>query len=152
MKEKIKVKTDIELGSSSQESKNEADNLILTDVTDCMDKITNLQTELRTLIIKNNISHNIVNKLLFILRKYGHVELPSDVRVLLQTPQNASINFKVIGNSHYVHFGLFSALERSIQIYWQFLKMKKIKLNLNIDGLPLSISSGSQFWPILTSI
>jgi len=105
--------SDIESGSSSQESENEADNLILTDVTDCMDK-----TNLRTLIIENTVSHNTVNKLLFILKKYGHVELPSDVRILLQTPRNASINFKVIGNGHYVHFGLFSALERSIQIYW----------------------------------
>jgi len=79
--------SDIESGSSSQESENEADNLtILTDVIDCMDKTTYLRTELRTLIIENNISHNIVNKLLLILRKYGHVELLSDVRVLLQTP------------------------------------------------------------------
>jgi len=69
-KESKSEDSDIELGSSSQESENEADNLILTDVTDCMDKITNLRTELRTLIIENNISHNTVNKLLFILRKY----------------------------------------------------------------------------------
>jgi len=135
--------SNIESGSSSQESENEADNLtILTDVTDCMDKTTNLRTELRTLIIENNISHNTVNKLFLILRKYDHVELPNDVQVLLQTPRNASINFEVIGD-HYVHFELFSALERSIQIYWQFLKTKKIKFNLNIDGLPLFKSSGS---------
>jgi len=71
--------SDIESGSSSQESENEADNLILTDVTDCMDKTTNLRTELRTLIIENNISLIQSNKLLLILRKYGHVELPNDV-------------------------------------------------------------------------
>jgi len=35
--------SDIESGSSSQESENEVDNFILTDVTDCMDKTTNLQ-------------------------------------------------------------------------------------------------------------
>jgi len=109
--------SDIESSSLSQESENEADDL-MTDVTDCMDKTTNLRTELRTLIIENNISHNTVNKLVFILRKYGQNmgRITSDVRVLLQTPRNASINFKVIGNDHYVHFGLFSALERSIQI------------------------------------
>lgn len=29
---------------------------------------------------------------------------------------------------------------------------REVKININIDGLPLSKSSGSQFWPILASI
>ncbi|CAL1681056.1 unnamed protein product [Lasius platythorax] len=64
----------------------------LEDVTDCMDETT-LRIDLQRLIMENNISHNTVNELLLILRKHGHVELPSDVRVLLQTPRNASVNF-----------------------------------------------------------
>lgn len=51
-----------------------------------------------------------------------------------------------------VHFGLFSALERSIKTYLKCIKTKEIKLNINIDGLPLCKSSSSQFWPIMVSI
>lgn len=29
---------------------------------------------------------------------------------------------------------------------------REVKININIDGLPLSKSLGSQFWPILASI
>ncbi|KYM94043.1 hypothetical protein ALC62_15348, partial [Cyphomyrmex costatus] len=108
--------------------------------------------DLQKLIIEDSISHNTANKLLSILRKHGYIELPCDVRSLLLTPRNVSINFKSIGRGHYIHFGLSSTLERSIKIYFNFLKTKEIKLNLNIDGLPLSKSSDSQFWPIMASI
>ncbi|EZA60110.1 hypothetical protein X777_15268, partial [Ooceraea biroi] len=84
--------------------------------------------------------------------KHGHTELPSDVRVLVATPRNASVNIKDVGNGRYVHFGLTSALEQSIEIYSQFIKTNEIKININIDGLPISKSSTSQFWPIMASI
>lgn len=132
------------------ESQNDT-SVTLEDIIDYKDTTT-LRIDVQKLIIENNIAHSIANKLLLILRKHGHIELPSDVRVLLQTPRNVSANFKIIGNGNYVHFGLSSALEQSIKIYINFLKTKEIKLNLNIDGLPLCKSSGSQFWPIMASI
>lgn len=76
----------------------------------------------------------------------------NDVRVLVNTPRNASINIQCVGNGHYVHFGLVSGLERSIVMHSKFIKTNKIKLNINIDGLPMSKRSGSQFWPIMASI
>lgn len=51
------------------------------------------------------------NKLLLILRKHGHVELPSDVRTLLHTPRKASTEFKIIGSGYYIHFGILPTLE-----------------------------------------
>lgn len=150
---------DIELRSSFYEQRDiescssfdKDDTPTLTDIRDCMDE-TILRTDLQRLIIEDDISHNTANRLLSILNKHGHIELPSDVRVLLETPRNASVNFRGVGSGRYVHFGLSSALERSIKIYFKFLQTKEIKLNLNVDGLPLCKSSGSQFWPILASI
>lgn len=40
---------------------------------------------------------------------------------------------------------------RCLKTYFK-LPPTEIKININIDGLPLSKSSGSQFWPILISI
>lgn len=82
--------------------------------------------------------------------------MPNDVRVLVNTPRNVSINIRCIGNGQYVHFGLISGLKRSIIMYSEFIKTNEIKLNINItyifDGLPISKSSGSQFWPIMAPI
>jgi len=122
------------------------DNIALTD------NEQSLREDLQRLIINHNIPHSTANELLKILRKHGHVELPGDVRVLVQTPRNASINIKCMGNGRYVHFGVASALKRSIEIYSKFIKTDEIKININIDGLPISKSSGSQLWPIMASI
>jgi len=122
--------------------------LISNDLSDCNKK--SLREDLQKLIVEQNIAHNTANELLAILRKHGHVDLPKDMRVLLKTPRNASANIKSLGN--YIHFGISFTLKRSIQICSKFIKRNEIKLNINIDGLPLSKSSGSQFWPIMASI
>lgn len=113
---------------------------------------TSLWQDLQTFIIERNIPHNAANELLQIFKKHGHIELPNDVRVLLSTPRNVSIYMRPVGNGRYIHFGLSSSLKRSIQMYSTFIKESEIKLNINIDGLPISKSSGSQFWPIMASI
>lgn len=96
-----------------------------------------LGVDLQTFIIEHNIPHNSANELLRILRKYGHAELPNDVRTLVHTPRNVSAKIKCMGDGHYAHFGLTSGLERSIRIYSKFIKTNEIKINVNIDGLPL---------------
>lgn len=111
-----------------------------------------LWKDLQTLIVERNIAHNTANELLSILKKHGHVELPCDVRILVRTPRNISSHIEALANGHYMHFGLSSSLEHSIKMYSKFIKKNDIKLNVNIDGLPISKSSGSQFWPILVSI
>lgn len=130
----------------------EADVSVFRNNTSLCSSEKSLWKDLQTLIIQNNIPHNTANTLLRILKNYGHVELPSDVRVLLNTPRNVSNHIKSIGNGRYIHFGIASSLARSIQIYSMFIKNNEVKLNINIDGLPISKSSGSQFWPIMASI
>lgn len=113
-----------------------------------------LEINLQTFIIEHNILHNSANELLRILRKYGHAELSSDVRTLVikYTPRNASAKVKCMGNGHYAHFGLAFGLERSIKINSKFIKINEIKINVNIDSLPVSKSSSSQFWLLMASI
>lgn len=104
---------------------------------------SSLREDIARLIIERNIPHNTANELLAILRKHGHVKLPNDVRVLLKTPRNASINIIHICGGRYIHFGLSCGLKRSIQMYSKFIKENKIQLNINIDGLPITKSSSS---------
>lgn len=111
-----------------------------------------LREDLTRLIIECSIPHTTANKLLTIMRKYGHVDLAKDVRLLLSTPRNASLNIVPLGDGYYKHFGLSSGLKRSIQTYYKFIKGNLVQLNINVDGLPISKSSGSQFWPILAAI
>lgn len=112
-----------------------------------------LWKDLQTLIIEDNVSHNTANKLLQILKNHGHIELPNDVRILLQTPRNTSLRYiKSIAGGYYAHFGLLPSLKQSIKIYSKFITKNEISLNVNIDGLPIAKSSGSQFWPIMASI
>lgn len=58
---------------------------------------------------------------------------------------------KTIDNGSYVHFGLITGLQRSIEKYFRQVP-DSVKLLINCDGMSLSKSSGSQFWPILVSI
>lgn len=124
---------------------------VLTDISHC-NNVKSLWADIQTFIIERNISHNSGNELLRILRLHGHVELPRDVRVLLHTPRNASATIILMSDGHYAHFGITSGLEIAIRKYSTFIATDEIKINVNIDGLPLSKSSSSQFWPIMASI
>ncbi|KYM96522.1 hypothetical protein ALC62_12823 [Cyphomyrmex costatus] len=135
---------------SDEELKLQENALEFTNISNITEK--SLNEDLQTLVIKHNIPHNTVNELLQILKKHGHSELPNDIRTLMSTPRNASVNIKSLGGGQYIHFGISIGLERSIKMYNTCIKSNNIKLNINIDGLPISKSSGSQFWPIMASI
>lgn len=69
----------------------------------------------------------------------------------MNTPRNAFKNIESVSGGKYKHFGLVSGMLHSLKTYFK-IPPAEIKINVNIDGLPLSKSSGSQFWPILISI
>lgn len=85
--------------------------------------------------------------LLGILQFY-HPDLPKDARTILKTDTRYTIQNKVGGQYHY--FGIFSSIKRTLsQIIASVTDGFTLKLQINIDGLPLFKSSGVQIWPIL---
>ncbi|KAB0790363.1 hypothetical protein PPYR_15268 [Photinus pyralis] len=106
---------------------------------------------LREIIVKHNVSHSFVNDLLHLLKMNGHPELPKDVRTLMCTPKNTSASIITLSGGRYVHLGLANGICNNIKQHFTTLP-NEIKLNINIDGLPISKSSTSQFWPILAAI
>jgi len=75
---------------------------------------------------------------------------PVDARTILKCSNDNSKEIISVPPGKYYHFGIDNGL-RNIG---NFLNNSEdtIKINIGIDGLPLTISSGSSFWPILGSI
>ncbi|EZA50292.1 hypothetical protein X777_11303 [Ooceraea biroi] len=97
-----------------------------------------------------------MNDLLRGLREFGHPELPSDSRTLVNTPNK--INIQTLAGGTYAHYGLERALKEQLRYknLLQCIADKEIpatfNININIDGLPLSKCSKSQLWLILGKI
>lgn len=117
------------------------------------DRGTNLcfDQKLRNWVSKHNISQAAVSDLLKLLRENDSLKnvLPSDCRSLMKTPRNISSSIKPLGDGKYMHFGLLK-YSNLLDDTCNFKEV--IKININIDGLPISKSSGAQFWPILGSV
>ncbi|KAL6416929.1 hypothetical protein ACFW04_014770 [Cataglyphis niger] len=109
-----------------------------------------LQEDLQISVSECCIPQSTVDKLL-ILRKHGHNDLSETCKTLIITPRNTFQNISSVSGERYIHFGLASRIKRSISKYCRIMP-REVKININIDGLRLSKSSGSQFWPILASI
>ncbi|CAG9762680.1 unnamed protein product [Ceutorhynchus assimilis] len=108
-----------------------------------------LRDELSGWCLKNNITHNAASELLKILKPH-HPELPMDARSLLVTPRNISV--KNIHPGTYYHFGLEKCVSNLFSLSNPEESTDTIEILVNIDGLPLAKSSGSQFYPILCSL
>lgn len=110
-----------------------------------------LADKLTFIISKYHVSHNFVNELLTILRD-EELDVPKDVRTLLQTPKSHSYNILNINPGTYIHFGIRNMLIPIIsKFFYELHNLSLLELGCNIDGLPISRSSKACFWPILVS-
>lgn len=99
---------------------------------------------------ENNINHQQLNALLAILREHPcHSTLPKDARTLLSTPR--ATQTVAMPPGEYFHLGLRSGLLKIIDLVGVDMP-SNIKILVGVDGLPISKSSGSAFWPILCHI
>lgn len=122
-----------------------------------MDSIDNddknsIKHELANWAVKHNIIQNAISDLLKMLN--GHScfknELPIDARTLMKTNVSSTVfSFNSVPPGHYYHFGI----ENGIKNYYDTSNPDPvIKLVFGIDGLQLTKSSNSVFWPILCYI
>jgi hypothetical protein len=96
---------------------------------------------------QHEITNVAINALLHILRKY-HSNLPLDSRSLLSTPRNTGTK-NLANGGQYIHFGLKHGIEELVNSGDIASDEKHLKLQFNVDGLPLFKSSGMCIWPIL---
>lgn len=104
--------SDIEIASDT-------DNDIVFALRTQNDMIYDINNDIRSWIIKHNISHIAANDLLEILRKHKHKDLPMDVRSLMKTPRNDQLNIVHFSQEgKYVHFGLEKSIKLSVQQHY----------------------------------
>lgn len=127
---------------------------IIRDTSLCSDHVENseqLSSKIAKWAVKNNISLSALRELLTILRKdpsYYTNNLSADPRTLLKTP-NKSYG-KTLGSGLFHYFGIAETLNSlCITLNINVTSSTEFFLAVNIDGLPLSKSSASSFWPIL---
>lgn len=103
--------------------------------------------KLRMWAIKHNITRNALCELLKILVYFGLTWLPLDARTLLETPKHVQLVNLSNGTVWY------NSIEKCLrEIFSKLDRNLVLKLNFNIDGIPLYDSSKKEFWPILANI
>ncbi|XP_050055728.1 uncharacterized protein LOC126549698 [Aphis gossypii] len=98
-----------------------------------------------------NICQNSLNGLLKILRAcpFNLSTLPKDARTIMRTKNvNNLLEVVPINPGEYYHFGLAVGLQTVLKNVC-LKEINIVEIVIGIDGLPLSKSSKSQFWPIL---
>ena len=121
--------------SSNQESENDKDDIV----------DNNIGHDLSVWASSHVLSTACVRDLLKILRCHGHSDLPRDPRTLLQTPREISVETKFGGD--YFYLGIERELAKKVQSNKGL--DSRIRLTVNIDGMPLFKSSNKSLWPIL---
>ena len=121
---------------------------------DCEEHNTNIcefRESLASWAVQCQIPQSHVDKLLVLLKSFSDFDtskLPKSCRTLLKTIRRTPI--KVIGSGHYYHCGVEKGILSILQrMQVKRIPAKRIKLLINVDGVPIAKSSGSQFWPIL---
>lgn len=88
-----------------------------------------------------------ITALLAILKVY-HPDLPKDARSLMKTKRTLVVKEKA--NGQYFYFGIVEAFRHVLEGLVSVVQERaSLKLQINIDGLPLFKSSNMQLWPIL---
>ena len=105
--------------------------------------------ELREWALKFQIPLISLGELLKTLRK-TNPSLPKDPRTLLKTQKYYTLND--ISGGQYYHFGIQKCIEDYLSNTVETSNDTVLRLQVNVDGLPLFKSTNDQFWPILGRI
>lgn len=118
------------------------------------DEKSNVREDIREWAINSKISHKALNVLLNILRKFGVGNLPKDARTLLDTPREVKIvSMGPNRKGEFWYNGISKCLNEIVSSIPELMdNSTNIRLNFNMDGLPIYKSSRFEFWPILATI
>ncbi|CAG9763445.1 unnamed protein product [Ceutorhynchus assimilis] len=100
--------------------------------------------------VKTHLSHNAFNELLTIIRFHTeYKDIPRDCRTLLKVDPTLKKSIVQFSSGNYYHFGLKEGILETLKRQNIINCPEVLKISINIDGIPLTKSSLSQFWPIL---
>jgi hypothetical protein len=117
-----------------------------TDIDSDVDDSNTFKEHLAQSAVSNHVTQTALSALLSVLK--GHKcfsQLPSNSRTLLKTLRKTVT--RIVSPGHYVHFGLKSGIHSTLEKL--DLELGSVSLQISIDGIPISKSSGGQFRPVL---
>ena len=104
--------------------------------------------DLKAWVVSTNTPISHISSLLSELRKhFPNSNLPKDGRILLSTPTYSEVVSTAGGEMHY--FGVANGVLGRMREHTGLTEHQALKLQINVDGLPLFKSSSQQFWPTL---
>lgn len=143
--DRVPLSADERSPSEDELSENQTDSFVCSD--DIFQTIAtpslSLTLKLATIAIFFNLPNTVLNAILALLRFLGH-DVPKDARTIKRTPRSGP------GSDSFAHFGLKKGILR--QLKHRLHVGGVIRLNFNIDGIPLFKNSKTCFWPILGMI
>jgi hypothetical protein len=141
--------SDSDIGSTTEEV---LDNIEYSGFNFCNSDAESMLKALAQWAVSHNITNVALSALLKSLKSHKCFDkFPIDARTILKTnSNNNSTHIQLVQPGNYYHFGFSNELNKIIK----FLNISEdtININIGIDGLPISKSSGSTFWPILGNI
>ncbi|KAI9552632.1 hypothetical protein GHT06_020501 [Daphnia sinensis] len=137
--------------SETEDDQEEQVNFVINS-SDIEESELSFRDKLASWAVLPGVRHVHVNKLLSLLRTYPcHSDLPADVRSLIGTPRIVALHG--VHPGHYYHFGVVKGLKIVLNdVVRSSERMEFIDIFVNIDGLPISNSTGGQIWVILGSV
>lgn len=133
------------ISSSDSDIDSSDDNKNITDLFD-ENYILNM---LAQWTVNYDVKLNVLSALLKGLKMHKCFQfIPTDARTILKNKNSSVSNeIQIIPPGKYYHFGI----KNSLKIFKKCINFNEetLKLVIGIDGLPLSKSSNSSFWPIL---
>ena len=101
-------------------------------------------------VVARGLGRTVVNDFLTLFRKHKIGHFPKDARSFLGSMR--IVPTEEISPGKYHHFGLCQSLNDVLKYTDLPENIDRVKIQVNIDGLPLSRSSNRSFWPILGSV
>lgn len=106
------------------------------------EQVPSAAEELAAIASRHNLTHASINDILDFCRRRGISDLPKDARTVMCTERKAQLD----QSGSFVHFGLLEGIRQALG---PGNLPQEVKLQANIDGVPLFKSSQTSFWPIL---
>ncbi|XP_058826044.1 uncharacterized protein LOC131685986 isoform X1 [Topomyia yanbarensis] len=129
---------------------NESDD---NDDTETRDTFVDIANKLASWSVTHHISNFAMNDLIGWLKQNYFPELPRKIETLKRAAYLHNYEIKKMGEGKYVHFGLKNMLEIYMHLNnIQPNNSESFVMYFGIDGVPITKSSRSEFWPILLKL
>ena len=108
---------------------------------------SSFENDFTEVLVRRGVGRTTFNDCLAVFNKHGIGNFSSDARSCVGSLRK--VDTVVMAPGRYFHFGLKTALNDALQYITLDTNCSELRIQVNVDGLPISRSSNLSFWPIL---